>query len=790
MVQLCAAIYNSNWDIMRQKRQSLLDLASASPQHRGYRKVRSNAQNKVKIRSKVRATRPNHSENIANSGMNNGLVDRNVHNHSSRSARIEDDLRSTDQRHKTGKFGFFTRKDQANSPEKLAQSTPVDRVPEYNNSYEIDPDKPLLDLFIIVKHIWLKKWLIIVLGLIGAALGVFVALSTPHKYYADSRLILDPRDVQVTDTVNNNNQASSQVLLAVVDSQMQVARSTSVLERVVEKLRLDQDPEFNGDNNSGILSKIKSVLSSSSNSKDPYENAVAYLQKNMGLARDPETFLVYIGASTNNAEKSALVANTIVEEYLVEYSKQQSGIFSKTSNSIEIRLEELRKKLDAAEKAIVDYRSENDIIDVGGGVINEKEMLALSNELAKVRADQVAKSVIANELRNADVNGVISGSFPEAALSTTLAELRKQYTEAKSKSDSLAVGLGPRHPQYIAAKASADAVAVEIKNELTRIISSTQNDVLRARDSESQLAEKLAVLKTRASSQSTENVGLRELERKAEAIRQIYESLLRRARETTERGNLETSVIQVIAKADPPQQPSTTSRKTTVLLFGILGGMLGLAIAFILGSIESLKQHSVERRTAGEASHKQQRSFEDNRERRINRVDLEEHGLANTVQDYNRESSQIEPAHDFRAQMTNSTHGHDSNSHTPLPQQNLSPHQPVYPPQFNPVVMAPPYAAQSVMPNGYPMPQAQWQSPNIPYGYAPQMHAQSQQVHQAQANPQVFDPNNSANPVQSEQNVASVSTQQNEDRDKVMRLKSDVQRLRAELESWAQSRNQ
>lgn len=774
---------------MRQKRQSLLDLASSAPQHRGPRSVRSDVPSNGKIRSKVRSNTAQRQPVIA-----------------------EDLAISHDESKASKRFGFLNRKSDDNSSVNASRSTrveaaPIEPTPEYSNSYEIDPDKPLLDLFIIMRHIWRKKWLIIAFGIIGGLVGVLVALSTSHKYYTDSRLILDPRDVQVTDTVNSNNQASSQVLLAVVDSQMQVARSTSVLQRVVERLRLDQDPEFNGEDTNGILSKIKSVVSPSSLSNDPFENAVNYLRKNMGLARDPETFLVYIGATTNNAEKSALVANTIVEEYLVEYKKQQSGIFTKTSNSIESSLEQLRVKLDAAEKAIVDYRAENDIIDVGGGVINEKEMLALSNELAKVRAEQVAKSVIATELRNADVDGVISGSFPQAALTTTLAELRKQYTEAKSKSDSLAVGLGPRHPQYIAAKASADAVAVEIKNELTRIVSSTQNDVSRARDSENQLAEKLAVLKTRASSQSTENVGLRELERKADAIRQIYESLLRRARETTERGNLETSVIQVIAKADPPQQPSTTSRKTTVILFGIMGGMLGLAIAFILGAIESLKQHS---KGSSQGSNSRARQSYAPQSRAPQNTNYSAHEYEDEFED--RAPVRAAHAPQTRSKPAETAQNYQHEAAHPAPNYQsanapqMPPQHPVYPPQFNPVMMAQNYAApQQPMPANYPMPQTQMPNPHMPslhYGYPANSHVPSaaqpqympQQMPQQMAQqmaPAVPVPSEAPQAAQPSNVVtdAHENSQSNDDREKVMRLKSDVQRLRAELESWAQSRN-
>ena len=463
----------------------------------------------------------------------------------------------------------------------------------------LDPDQPLLDLFTIFAKVWSLKWMVIAFGVLGCLLGVVIALMTPHTYYAESSLIVDPRDIQVTETKGVNSQASSQILLAVVDSQIQLVRSTRVVEQTVKRLGLAQDSEFNGEDSNGIFSSIKDMFSSEIKSNDPTVNAIAYLRKHMGVKRDTDTFLVNIGMKTKNADKSVLVANTLVEEYLKEYSAQQSGLYSKASTSIDSRLEELRSRLDRAENDVVEYRATNDIIDVGGGVINTKEMLALSDELAKVRAEQINKSVLANELQGVDLSGVISGSFPQAALTTTLGDLRKQYSTAKSASDALAAGLGPRHPKFISAQTSVKTLEGEIQNELRRIISSTQRDVQRTAGAERQLVSKLDVLKARASDQSSENVGLRELERKATAIRGIYESLLMRARETTERGNLETASIQLISTAEKPKVPSSRSRKITVLIFGFLGGFLGFAIAAGLGAVQSLKDSFGDRNTSG-----------------------------------------------------------------------------------------------------------------------------------------------------------------------------------------------
>jgi succinoglycan biosynthesis transport protein ExoP len=80
----------------------------------------------------------------------------------------------------------------------------------------------------------------------GAVIGVLMALSTPHKYYAESRLFVDPREIRVTEDDVRNQQLSTEAMLAIIDSQLQILSSTSVLEKVIADLGLDRDPEFNG----------------------------------------------------------------------------------------------------------------------------------------------------------------------------------------------------------------------------------------------------------------------------------------------------------------------------------------------------------------------------------------------------------------------------------------------------------------------------------------------------------------------------------------------------------------
>lgn len=464
--------------------------------------------------------------------------------------------------------------------------------------YYLDPDKPLLDFVAIFMAVWHRKYLIVLIAFIAGVIGAIIALATPHTYYAESQIFFDPRELRVTDRDLGNNPASSQLLLALVDTQMRVATSKPVLENTIAELGLTNDPEFNG-KDTGVSGAIGSLVSSSPEANESLNKRVLdRLRKSIGVDRDPKTLVVSLGVTTKNPEKSALIANTLVKQFLLDFGTQKSDFFNQTSSSIQTRLDVLSAKLDEAENAIVQYRAKNDIIDVGGGVIVEKEMLSLSDSLTKVRAEQIAKSILAEELSKVDINAVISGSFPQAALTSTLSELRGQYSVAKSSIDSLAVGLGPRHPTLVAAQASTKVLEADIRDELRRIVAAAQRDAKRSQQAEAELSSQLAVLKTQASSKSVENIELEELTRKASSLRVLYEQLLRSSGETALMSELVISKIKIISEAEAPDKPSSTSRKITTIFFAIAGGMLGLAYAMSIGAWSGIQRNFLVRPSA------------------------------------------------------------------------------------------------------------------------------------------------------------------------------------------------
>ncbi|PAQ11239.1 GNVR domain-containing protein [Mesorhizobium temperatum] len=468
---------------------------------------------------------------------------------------------------------------------------------EQRSSHEDDGGwKPLIDPMQVVRGVARSKLLIVAMTILGATLGVAIALSTPKKYEATAELIVDPRDLKLTDRDLTQSVVASDATLAIVENQVRVLTSGTVLNKVVDKLNLVNDPEFNGQGSDslGVMTLIRSILSRNDGpGADEGRRralAVANLAESLSVERGGKTFVISVSATTQNGEKSALIANTMTDVFLQTFGQIQSDTAGRATNELTGRLDELRKGVEVAERKVEDFRAAHDLVDAQGHLISDDEMLKLNQQLAIARARTLELNARAASARSIDVNSVLSGTLPEEINSNTMSELRSQYATLKQEADRAAIRFGPRHPELQALNAQLSGSRERIAGELRRIASSLQVDLRRAVQLEQDLASRLAQLKVRSGDVNSDLVTLRELEREAAAKRSVYEQYLLRAKETGEQKDINTANINVISKAFAPLEPNGPSRAVTVLA-GLLAGLAsGVGLGAMRGAYASLRE--------------------------------------------------------------------------------------------------------------------------------------------------------------------------------------------------------
>ncbi|MCO6048407.1 Wzz/FepE/Etk N-terminal domain-containing protein [Mesorhizobium sp. RP14(2022)] len=462
--------------------------------------------------------------------------------------------------------------------------------------------RPLIDPVLVARHVARSKSLIFVGALLGALIGVGIAVSTPKRYEASTEILIDPRDLKLVERDLTGAGLPSEATVAIVENQVRVLTSGNVLAKVVSDLRLAEDPEFNGTRGEGglrgLVADLRSLVSGAGPSGDPSVRrralAMENLREKLEVSRTGKTFVIRVGAITEEPEKSASIANTMAATFLQTYGEIQSGTAGRAAEELNARLSELRKGVEDAERAVETFKAQNDLVDAQGRLISDDEILKLNDQLATARARSLELDARAASARGVDANAVLNGALPEGVSSNLVTELRAQYAAQKAEADRLAVRLGPRHPQLLAVQAQLSGAREQLEGELRRIVTSTQVEQRRAADLVAQLSARLAQLKVRQGDNSSNLVTLRELEREATSKRAVYESYLLRARETGEQQGINTANMSVISPAEPPLEALGPSRAIISLTGLILGALAGLGLAILLGAWASLRARTTE----------------------------------------------------------------------------------------------------------------------------------------------------------------------------------------------------
>ncbi len=403
------------------------------------------------------------------------------------------------------------------------------------------------------------------LTLAGAVAGGVLAQAWPQSYRATSDMMLAP-SVQVASSAPGFSVETAQAL---IEGQLRVLRSGSVLNAAVDKLNLAADNEFNGNDAGpfglgGALAHVGALVSGDAGSftSDRRQRAVETLARAVDIQRRGNSAVVSISARSADPEKSAVIANTLTELFLADLGGASA------SAAAVAKLDGLKADVTAAERAVVAYRSQN------GLLASAEEIDLLSEQLAAARARTVALNAQVARARGPGIDGMATGSISPA--SDTLEDIRVRVTAQKQRVDSLSARLGPRHPELINAQAELASVQRELDAETRRLSSALQGDLASAVREEQDFAARVAQVKDQGEGGDDKLSTLRALERTVELHRAAYDEAAHAA-DGGQRA-VAGAGTRILSVAETPTHSSAPSLPTLSLAGALAGLFAGLGL--------------------------------------------------------------------------------------------------------------------------------------------------------------------------------------------------------------------
>ena len=411
---------------------------------------------------------------------------------------------------------------------------------------------------------------------VGCGLLAFGAaeLLTP-RYVATAQIYIDPSAMHGSDGQPIVPGRDSNSFVNYVESQALIAASQLVLDRVVKAQNLDRDPEFSPSAGSSLFGRL---MSAGRNDEDAAAAAARALGERLRVERPERTFVLDISISSRDPARAAELANAVARAYIDEVdamhadAAHQSG--AESGAEIAGRLEAFRTRVVEAEKSVEDYKVAHAL--AGASAIQQR-LKDLNDQIVAARQRMSDAHARADQIEVARRKGGDVGADAAQLDLTRLGPLRAQQAEAHKKFVE-AAELRPRHTQVIDAQARLRAADAAVVAEFARLAQIQRTDYAGAKALEASLTRQVDELERQTNANDPSMIGLRDLERKASAARDVYELFVNRSRDTGETKQIEPTGAKIISTAAPPS--TRTFPPNSYLLAG-LGFLLGLGLGYL-----------------------------------------------------------------------------------------------------------------------------------------------------------------------------------------------------------------
>jgi polysaccharide biosynthesis transport protein len=423
---------------------------------------------------------------------------------------------------------------------------------------------------------------------IVVALAAVVVVLIPTRYTSTAEVIIDPRKNTVADL--------SSVLSALptdpasLQNQIQILQSRDLAAEVIAKLRLYDDPEFNGALEQSIGGALlhalnpKTWFATSDRPADPAAQRDAIIDaflshlwaESLGLSTT-----INVSFSSRDPDKAALIANTVAETYVNDLVEAKLKASDATSAWLTQRIRELGAKVQEQEAAALTYRAQHRLDSSAGGTsLVEAQLGGINGQIVQARADLSAKTAIYNQVqalmsagRPADISQIVA--------SPLIIQLRSQQADLLKQQAALAVPYGPKHPKRIAVENQLKDLDQKIDEEAARIASALASDVAVARAQLGSLQGSFSATQQLATGQDLTAVKLHALESDAQTSRKLYDAFLQRLTSIQDQEGLQYPDAHVISRAPVPAAPASPQRLLIVAAAVPAGLLLGCLLALL-----------------------------------------------------------------------------------------------------------------------------------------------------------------------------------------------------------------
>jgi capsular exopolysaccharide synthesis family protein len=454
---------------------------------------------------------------------------------------------------------------------------------------ELGEAQPMMDLASYWRLALKHRFLIIGCFLGALVIGATITLLMTPIFTAQATLQIDREAARVIDAEDVTPSENLMQGEEFFQTQYGLLRSRSLAERVIESLGLASSNEAL--EAMGVEAPEAGGTAAAQASRRKAA-ALKALQDNLSVSPVRGSRLVAVGYDNPNPVVAARIANGFAENFIQSNLDRKFESSSYAREFLEERIAQTKERLESAERQLVAYAANQQIINVGepsegaasGGAtesLTSNNLVAINNALARTRAERVAAEERWRSARTSDLM-----TLPEVLQNPSIQRLTEQRAVLDAEYQQKLSVYQPDYPEMVRLRAQIEEADGQIRTIADNIRSSIRSQYEIAANQERSLQAQVNGLTGDVLDLRDRSIQYNILQRELDTTRTLYEGLLQRYKEVGVTGGVTANNISIVDLATPPEEPSKPDMLLNMALAALLGLGLGVLAALVLEALD------------------------------------------------------------------------------------------------------------------------------------------------------------------------------------------------------------
>jgi capsular exopolysaccharide synthesis family protein len=424
------------------------------------------------------------------------------------------------------------------------------------------------------RRLWnlvLSRWWIIALIVGFAALATIGYLLTATPIY-ESRAVLQvqqqEQQVLSMDQVREDNPST----LDYVNSVVQALTSRNLLLRVINANDLRKNETF------------------APPRERPYTDIelADLLEEKVTVKLRRLTRLIEITVEDPDPELARNLAASFVKEFLRENFAQKLSVSQVANDFLQEEAAKLKTKLEDSERKLQAYKEENKAVslDERQNIIVE-QLKEINTQVTMAQSERMRLEADIEQVREIGNNPEELMRIGSVAELPQVKEARELLLEAESQLAELQDRYLQKHPKHIAAVRKVASLRESLNTNLSKAGDILGRQYAASQQTEAKLGEALKGQETTALDLNNLAIPFNVLQREVESDRAMYESVIKRMKETAVSTGIEQAPFTLIEEPLEASKPSKPRKLRTLALALVLSSLLAVGGLVVFDNLDT-----------------------------------------------------------------------------------------------------------------------------------------------------------------------------------------------------------